>query len=58
MQRIKVLEVLVTGVMEMRGSKGLLALFLMAAVVLSLAAHTRVGWADDEEDDDGDEIQF
>ncbi len=57
MQCIKVLAALVTGVIEMRGSKGLLVLFLMAAVVLSLATYAPVGRADDEEDD-GNEIPF
>ena len=42
MKRMKVLATLVTGVMEMRGSKGLLALFLLGAVALGLGGP---GWA-------------
>jgi len=44
------------GVMARRKSMGLLALFLMAVVVLSLAAIAPAPWAD--EGDDGDEIPF
>jgi hypothetical protein len=49
MKPIKVLEAFVAGVKGMPGTKGLLALFLIAVAILSLAAVALEAWADKKE---------